>query len=41
MLVELISIGESSALHVALEFGREAVLGAIVASLAAGLWCWR
>src|SRR5216683_363672 len=30
MLVELISIGESSALHVALEFGREAVLGAIV-----------
>ncbi len=30
MLVELISIGESSTLHVALEFGREAVLGAIV-----------
>src|SRR6202040_990481 len=30
MLVELISIGESSALHVAVEFGREAVLGAIV-----------
>src|SRR5216110_1867428 len=30
MLVELISIGESSALHVALEFGREAVFGAIV-----------
>src|ERR1700738_2797420 len=30
MLVELISIGESSAWHVALEFGREAVLGAIV-----------
>src|SRR5258708_1975040 len=30
MLVELISVGESSALHVALEFGREAVLGAIV-----------
>src|SRR5258705_4992031 len=30
MLVDLISIGESSALHVALEFGREAVLGAIV-----------
>src|SRR3981189_926559 len=30
MLVELISIGESSLLHVALEFGREAVLGAIV-----------
>src|SRR3979490_491275 len=28
MLVELISIGESSTLHVALEFGREAVLGA-------------
>ncbi len=30
MLVELISVGESSAWHVALEFGREAVLGAIV-----------
>src|SRR5437879_4700525 len=30
MLVELISIGESSAWHVALEFGREAALGAIV-----------
>src|SRR3984893_7837159 len=30
MLVELISIGESSALHVALEFAREAVLGTIV-----------
>jgi cell volume regulation protein A len=30
MLVELISIGESSVWHVALEFGREAVLGAIV-----------
>src|SRR5882672_10039280 len=30
MLVELISIGESSALHVALEFGREAVLGTII-----------
>src|SRR3979490_1228290 len=30
MLVEFISIGESSALHVALEFGREAVLGGIV-----------
>ena len=30
MLVELISIGQSSALHVAVEFGREAVLGAIV-----------
>src|SRR6267142_1954520 len=29
MLVELISIGESSTLHVALEFGREAVLGVI------------
>jgi len=41
MLVELISIGESSALHVALEFGREAVLAPSSASLAAGLWCWR
>src|SRR5207344_2270830 len=30
MLVELISVGESSALHVALEFGREAILGAII-----------
>src|SRR6202043_3046831 len=30
MLVELISNGESSAWHVALEFGREAVLGAII-----------
>ena len=30
MLVELISIGESSAWHVALEFTREAVLGTIV-----------
>ena len=30
MLVELISVGESSAWHVALEFGREAVLGAII-----------
>src|ERR1700726_1008469 len=30
MLVELISVGQSSAWHVALEFGREAVLGAIV-----------
>jgi potassium/hydrogen antiporter len=30
MLVELISVGESSTWHVALEFGREAVLGAIV-----------
>jgi cell volume regulation protein A len=30
MLVELISAGQSSAWHVALEFGREAVLGAIV-----------
>src|SRR5882757_4489772 len=30
MLVELISIGESSLLHVALEFAREAVLGAII-----------
>src|SRR5216684_424977 len=30
MLVELISVGDSSALHVALEFGREAVFGAIV-----------
>src|SRR5450755_4587611 len=30
MLVELISVGDSSAWHVALEFGREAVLGAIV-----------
>src|ERR1700684_15350 len=30
MLVELISSGESSFWHVALEFGREAVLGAIV-----------
>ncbi len=30
MLVEFISIGESSAWHVALEFAREAVLGAIV-----------
>jgi cell volume regulation protein A len=30
MLVELISIGESSVLHVVLEFTREAVLGAIV-----------
>src|SRR6202048_4779437 len=29
MLVELISIGESSIWHVALEFGREGVLGAI------------
>ena len=30
MLVELISVGQSSAWHVALEFGREAVLGAII-----------
>jgi len=30
MLVELISVGESSPLHVALEFGREAVLGGII-----------
>jgi cell volume regulation protein A len=30
MLVELISVGQSSALHVALEFGREAVLGTIM-----------
>src|SRR3954469_12172263 len=30
VLVKLISVGESSPLHVALEFGREAVLGAIV-----------
>src|SRR5436190_7946277 len=30
MLVEVISAGESSALHVALEFAREAVFGAIV-----------
>src|SRR3979490_3224709 len=30
MLVELISIGESSILHVVLEFAREALLGAIV-----------
>jgi len=30
MLVELISIGESSALHVGLEFLREAILGAVV-----------
>src|ERR1700688_3028066 len=30
MLVEFISIGDSSLSHVALEFGREAVLGAIV-----------
>src|SRR5207247_2387194 len=30
MLVELISSGQSSAWHVVLEFGREAVLGAII-----------
>ena len=30
MLVELISVGQSSVWHVALEFGREAVLGAII-----------
>src|SRR5882724_11992582 len=30
MLVELISVGESSAWHVVLEFAREAVLGAII-----------
>src|SRR5271154_7209795 len=30
MLVEFISVGQSSVWHVALEFGREAVLGAIV-----------
>src|SRR6201746_1111795 len=30
MLVELISSGESSVWHVALEFGREAVFGAII-----------
>src|SRR5436309_5595460 len=30
MLVELISVGESSAWHVALEFAREAVLGSIL-----------
>src|ERR1700726_3712715 len=30
MLVELISVGENSAWHVVLEFGREAVLGAII-----------
>jgi cell volume regulation protein A len=30
MLVEFISVGQGSAWHVALEFGREAVLGAIV-----------
>src|SRR5882672_4952858 len=30
MLVELISSGQSSALHVVLEFGREAVLGAVI-----------
>ena len=30
MLVELISVGDSSFWHVALEFGREAVLGAVV-----------
>jgi cell volume regulation protein A len=30
MLVELISVGESSAAHVVLEFAREAVLGAII-----------
>src|SRR4030081_2090402 len=33
MLVELISIGESSPLHVALEFGREAVFGVIIGRL--------
>src|SRR5664279_2934382 len=41
MLVELISIGESSAWHVALEFGREAVLGAVIGVIGAGWWCWR
>src|SRR5437763_5182020 len=30
MLVEFISIGQSSATHIALEFGREAVLGTVV-----------
>jgi len=30
MLVEFISIGQSSVWHVVLEFGREAVLGAII-----------
>src|SRR5712675_356512 len=30
MLVELISVGESSVWHVMLEFGREAVLGAVI-----------
>jgi cell volume regulation protein A len=33
MLVELISVGESSLAHVALEFGREAVLGTVVGML--------
>ncbi len=33
MLVELISVGESSLAHVAIEFGREAVLGAVVGML--------
>src|SRR3981081_2138922 len=37
MLVELISVGESSAWHVALEFGREAGLGAIVGVIGGGL----
>jgi len=30
MLVELISVGQNSAWHIAIEFGREAVLGAVV-----------
>src|SRR5256886_13618716 len=37
MLVELISSGQSSAWHVVLEFGREAVLGAIVGVIGWGL----
>src|ERR1700716_1775024 len=37
MLVELISIGESSPLHVALEFGREAVFCAIIGVIGGGL----